>query len=190
MANFAVVYDACVLYSASIRDLVVELALTGLLRAKWTARIHAEWINAASRDRPELSRARFERVAQLMNSAVQDSLVTGFESIEAGLNSLPDPSDRHVLAAAIHCGAQRILTFNLRDFPETVLEPYGIRAIHPDAFVERLLDLDPEVTCEAVRRIRHRLVNPPLSAKDMIVNYERNGLTVSASILRRSASSL
>lgn len=70
MANFRVVYDACVLYPASVRDLVVELARTGLLRAKWTARIHAEWINAVLRDRPELNRARLERAAELMNSAV------------------------------------------------------------------------------------------------------------------------
>jgi hypothetical protein len=53
VANFTVVYDACVLYPAAVRDLVVELARTGLLRAEWTARIHAEWINAAIRDRPE-----------------------------------------------------------------------------------------------------------------------------------------
>ena len=46
MANFTVVYDACLLYPASIRDLTVELARTGLLRAKWTAGIHAEWIEA------------------------------------------------------------------------------------------------------------------------------------------------
>ncbi|MDB6106026.1 MAG: hypothetical protein JWO52_6025 [Gammaproteobacteria bacterium] len=190
MATFTVVYDACVLYPASVRDLVVELARTGLLRAKWTARIHEEWINAASRDRPELDRARLERVAQLMNSAVPDCLVTGFESLEVGLTSLPDPNDRHVLAAAIHCGAQEIVTFNLRDFPGTVLGPYGIRAIHPDAFVEHLLDLNSEVSCEAIRRIRGRLVNPPFSAEEMIVNYERNGLAVSASILRGRANSL
>jgi predicted nucleic acid-binding protein len=190
MANFTVVYDACVLYPASVRDLVVELARTGLLRAKWTARIHAEWINAASRDRPELDRSRLERVAQLMNSAIPDSLVTGFESLEATLTSLPDPNDRHVLAAAIHCGAQEIVTFNLRDFPDTALQRYDIRAIHPDAFVEHLLDLNSEVTCEAIRRIRRRLANPPCSAEDMILNYERNGLAVSASILRRLANSL
>ena len=63
MANFTVVYDACVLYPASIRDLAVELARTGLLRAKWTTRIHAEWINALIRQRPELDRARLERVS-------------------------------------------------------------------------------------------------------------------------------
>jgi hypothetical protein len=67
VASFTVVYDACLLYPASARDLVVELARTGLFRAKWTTRIHAEWINAAIRDRPELDRARLERAADLMN---------------------------------------------------------------------------------------------------------------------------
>jgi hypothetical protein len=62
MANFTVVYDACVLYPAPIRDLLVELARTGLFRAKWTARIHMEWIEAICRQRPEIDRARLERV--------------------------------------------------------------------------------------------------------------------------------
>lgn len=135
-------------------------------------------------------RARLERVAELMNSGVLDCLVTGFESLEAGLTSLPDPDDRHVLAAAIHCGAQEIVTFNLRDFPDTVLRPYGIRAIHPDAFIEHLLDLNSEAVCEAIRRIRRRLANPPCSAEEMIVNYERHGLAVSASVLRTRTNSL
>jgi predicted nucleic acid-binding protein len=190
MATLTVIYDACVLYPASVRDLVVELARTGLLRAKWTARIHIEWIDAVTRDRPELDRTRLERVAQLVNSAVPDCLVTGFESLEPGLTSLPDPNDRHVLAAAIHCGAQQIVTFNLRDFPDTAVAPYCIRAIHPDAFLEHLLDLNSEATCEAIRRIRRRLANPPYSAEEMIVNYERHGLAVSASILRGCVNSL
>lgn len=190
MASFTVVYDACVLYPAAVRDLVVEVARTGLLRAKWTARIHAEWINAAIRDRPELDRERLERAARLMDAAVLDCLVIGFESLEAGLRLLPDPDDRHVLAAAIHCGAQEIVTFNLRDFPETVLSPYGIRAIHPDAFVEHLLNLNAEAVCEAVRKIRRRLAKPPRSVEEMLENYERQGLAVSASILRTRANSL
>jgi PIN domain-containing protein len=190
MASFTVVYDACVLYPASIRDLVVELARTGLLRAKWTARIHAEWIEAVIRDQPGLDRTRLERAANLMNSAVLDCLVSGYEPLEAGLTSLPDASDRHVLAAAIHCGAQEIVTFNLKDFPDDVLRPYGIRSIHPDAFVEHLLDLNLEAVCEAVRRIRRRLTNPPRSAEEMLSNYERHGLAISASILRARANSL
>ena len=190
MANFVVVYDACVLYPASIRDLLVELTHTGLLRAKWTARIHIEWIEAVIRARPELDRVRLERVAHLMNIKVPDCLVTDFELLEPGLSSLPDLDDRHVLAAAIHCGAQEIVTFNLCDFPERMLRPYGIRAIHPDEFVEHLLDLNFEAVCEAVRWIRRRLVNPPRSADELIRIYERNGLIVSASILRARARGL
>lgn len=190
MANFTVVYDACLLYPASIRDLMVEIARTGLLRAKWSHRIHSEWINAVIRERPELDRSRLERVAQLMNAAVLDCLVTGFEPLEAGLTALPDPDDRHVLAAAIHCSAQEIVTFNLKHFPASVLRAYGICAIHPDEFLQHLLDLNSEVVCEAVRRIRRRLTNPPRSAEEMIGSYERNGLAVSASILRTRVKSL
>lgn len=190
MASFTVVYDACLLYPASVRDLVVELARTGLFRAKWTMRIHDEWITAVARNHPELDRTRLQRAAELMNLAVPDCLVSGFESLEAGLMGLPDPDDRHVLAAAMHCGAQEIVTFNLRDFPEAALRPYGIRAIHPDTFVEHLLDLNLEAACEGIRRIRRRLVNPPTSAQDLIEGYENNGLAVSASILRTKINSL
>lgn len=132
MANFTVVYDACVLYPASIRDLLVELARTGLFRAKWTARIHSEWIEAICRERPEIDRVRLERVSELMHSAVDDCLVTGYEPYEAGLEALPDPDDRHVLAAAIHSAAQEIITFNIRDFPQETLANYGVSAVHPD----------------------------------------------------------
>jgi hypothetical protein len=189
VANFTVVLDACILYPASLRDFLVQLALTGMFRAKWTMRIHAEWIDAAVRNRPDLERSRLERVAHLMNAAVLDSNVTGFETLEAGLE-LPDSNDRHVLATAIHCGAQEIVTFNLRDFPQATLRPYGVLAIHPDEFVEHLLDLNTEAVCEAIRRIRARLVNPPCSAEEMIQHYERHGLAVSASILRSRVKSL
>jgi predicted nucleic acid-binding protein len=190
VASFTVVYDACLLYPAAIRDLLIELARTGLFRAKWTDRIHTEWIDAVVRARPELDRARLERAARLMNAAVSDCLVTGFESLEAGLTSLPDPDDRHVLAAAIHAGAQEIVTFNLRDFPDEALRLYGVRAIHPDEFVEHLFDLNSEVICEAIRRIRRRLANPPYTAEEMIANYERCGLAISASMLRSRVRSL
>lgn len=190
MASFTVVYDACVLYPASIRDLLIEIARTGLVRAKWTARINTEWIDAVIRSRPELERARLENAAHLMNVAVPDCLVTGFEPLEAALGSLPDADDRHVLAAAIHCGAQEIITFNLRDFPEAELRPYGIRAVHPDEFAEHVLDLNSEAVCDAVRRIRRRLTNPPRTVAEMIENYEQHGLAVTASILRDRANSL
>ncbi len=69
-----------------------------------------------------------------MDANVLDCLVTGYESLITSL-SLPDKDDRHVLAAAIRCGADSIVTFNIKDFPKSSLEPYGIEALHLDEFV-------------------------------------------------------
>jgi hypothetical protein len=190
MTSFCVVYDACVLYPAALRDLLIELARTGLFRAKWTARIQQEWIDGLLRRRPELPRDRLEHVARLMEVAVPDCIVTGFELLEAGLQGLPDSEDRHVLAAAIHAGAQEIVTINLKDFPEPTLRPYGISAVHPDEFVEHLLDLNAEVVCGCVRAIRARLSRPLHTAEQLLARYEQQGLAVSASVLRERISSL
>ena len=67
--------------------------------------------------------------------------VTGYESMIGGMTN--DPKDRHVLAAAVRADAEAIVTFNLKDFPEAALEPYGITPIHPDDFLLDQLDLYP-----------------------------------------------
>lgn len=59
--GFAAVYDANVLFPAPLRDLLMHLALAGLYRARWTDRIHDEWIRNLLAKRPELSRERLER---------------------------------------------------------------------------------------------------------------------------------
>ena len=127
MPAFTVLVDACVLYPAPLRDLVMHLALADLFRAKWTDRIHEEWIANVLANRPDLSRGQLDRTRMLMDSHVRDALVTGYEPLIDTL-ALPDRGDRHVLAAAVRCNADLILTFNLRDFPPEVLEPFGIEA--------------------------------------------------------------
>lgn len=114
--RFVVLFDACVLYPAPLRDFLLHLSLTGLFAAKWTDRIHDEWTRNLLARRPELSADRIQRTCQRMNEAIPDSLVTNYEPLIEGLD-LPDPDDRHVLAAAIQAGAQVIVTFNLKDFP-------------------------------------------------------------------------
>ncbi len=81
-----------------------------------------------------------------MNDAVRDCLVTGYEDLIASL-SLPDPDDRHVLAAAIRADADVIVTYNLKDFPAETLAPFDIEAQHPDDFLVSLLDQAPGVVC-------------------------------------------
>lgn len=141
MANFTALYDACVLYPAPLRDLLMWLGLSDLFRPRWSDEIHDEWIRNVLADRPDLTREQLERTRGLMNSNVRDCLVTGYEPLIAGL-TLPDPDDRHVLAAAIRASADVIVTFNLKDFPPAALAPFGIEAQHPDEFVIHLIDLN------------------------------------------------
>ncbi|MEO0593926.1 MAG: hypothetical protein AAFZ38_10125 [Myxococcota bacterium] len=65
-----------------------------------------------------------------------ESLVEGYQPLTTILN-LPDANDRHVLAAAIRCGAQHIVTENLKDFPNGYLEQFGVEPISADEFLSR-----------------------------------------------------
>ena len=94
MANFVAVLDACVLYPASVRDLLLRLALTDLFRARWTDRIHDEWIRAVLEQRKDLTQAQLQRTRELMNKAVPDCLVHSYESLIDDLH-LPDADDVH-----------------------------------------------------------------------------------------------
>lgn len=189
MAGLTVLYDANVLFPAPLRDLLVELALTGLFRARWTARIHNEWIRNVLEDRPDLDLARLQRVRELMDRAVPDCLIQDYEPLVASLH-LPDPADRHVLAAAIVGRAQAIVTFNLRDFPEPLLRNYDVEARHPDEFLAQLISLDRDSVLAAVRTVRGRLRNPPRSVAEYLERLETKGLKATVTELRRFASLL
>src|SRR5450432_3552157 len=141
-------YDASVLYPSELRNLLMHLALTGLFRARWSAGVHEEWIRALLRRRPDLSREKLERTRMLMDKHASGALVTGYEDLIESLQ-LPDPDDRHVLAAAIRGRADVIVTMNLRDFPEAVLDSFGIEAQHPDEFILHLLGLSPDAVLSA-----------------------------------------
>lgn len=177
------IYDANILYPAPIRDLFIRLAQAGLVRAKWTETIHDEWLRNVLADNPQLSADRLDRTRHLMNEAVRDCLVTGYEELIDSL-ALPDPDDRHVLAAAIHAGAEAIVTFNLADFPVETLAAFDIVAIHPDGFLADLLAAAPDQVCAAVKRQRESLRNPPKSAEELLATLEKHGLTQSVSQLR------
>jgi hypothetical protein len=180
-----VVYDACVLYPAPLRDLLMRLATTGLCQARWTDRIHDEWTRNLAANRPDLAPSSLDRCRRLMDAHVPDSLVTGYEALVPTL-TLPDPDDRHVLAAAIHAGAETIVTFNLIDFPAAILGMFDVEAVHPDAFVAALWEDDPDVVIEAARRQRAGLKNPPVSANEYLGTLERCRLPRAAARFREA----
>lgn len=167
-----VLYDACVLYPAPLRDLLMQLALSDLFRARWTDQIHDEWTRSVAADRPDIPSASLARCRKLMDEHVPDCLITGYEAIVPTL-TLPDPDDRHVLAAAVHGGASLIITFNLSDFPPPILEPLGIEAIHPDEFVVRLWDEHADVVLQAMRLHRASLKRPAKSAAEYLETLGR-----------------
>ena len=101
------------------------LALSGRFRARWSMEIHNEWKRNLLKNRPDLTAAQLDRTSELMDLAIPDACVTGYEMLIEGL-SLPDIDDRHVLAAAIRCNASVIVTFNQKDFPSATLAPLGI----------------------------------------------------------------
>jgi hypothetical protein len=183
VAGFTVFYDANVLYPAELRNLLMHLSLTGLFRAKWSADVHEEWMRSLLKNRPDLTREKLERTRQLMDRATIDALVTGYEHLIPGL-VLPDEDDRHVLAAAIRCGASLIVTCNLADFPAEALGPFDIEAQHLDEFILHLLDLATDRVIEAARNHRMSLKNPPKTVEEYIDSLEGQGLRQTASALR------
>lgn len=180
---FTAIYDACVLYPAPLRDFLMWLAVTNLFKARWTEEIHAEWIRNVLSNRSDLTLEQLTRTKNLMNTNVRDCLVTDYESLIETL-VLPDDSDRHVLAAAIRSKASIIVTFNLKDFPVKALQPYGVEAVHPDIFVQNLIEINLETVCSAAARQRQTLKNPPKTIDEYLDTLFKSGLKQTVTQLR------
>ena len=175
--------DANVLYPAGLRDLLLRLADRYLYAPLWSADIHAEWTSSLLADRTDIDPGVLDRTRAVMDEHFPNAIVTGYRTLADELD-LPDPDDRHVLAAAIIGGADIIVTGNLRDFPANRLAPHAIAAQHPDDFISDLFEADPEVVLAAIRGHRAALRNPSRSASDHLAALERLGLSRTASLLR------
>ncbi|MEZ4619320.1 MAG: hypothetical protein R2867_27950 [Caldilineaceae bacterium] len=146
MSQDIALLDANIFYPAPLRDLFMQLAVSDLFQARWTA-VH---------------RARLERTREMMDLATRDC--PGYQH-EPSSVSLTTVDDRHVLAAAVTGRCTVIVTWNLVDFPKEVLEPFGIEAQDPDSFLAHQLSLSPDRFCAAVRKVRQRLKNPPYTTE-------------------------
>jgi hypothetical protein len=166
ISTFTVVFDAKVFFSIRLTSLLMELAMSGLFRARWSADIHREWMTAVS-ERRGIAIEQLTGRREAMDLTVPDGIVSGYEDLIAGL-SLPDPSDGHVLAAAIRCGADAIVTFNTKDFPDHTISKFGLRACVPDDFILDIEESDPGVLIEAARNDLAHYQNPPLTIDEYI----------------------
>jgi hypothetical protein len=160
MARLVVFTDANVLYGATLRDLLLQLGVDKIVSLRWTEAVHLEWTQALIRARPDLV-DRVERTRGIVVAALPEAMVRGYEHRIDDLD-LPDPNDRHVLAAALECDARVILTFNLRHFPKEAM-PAGVVTIHPDTFLSLLLAADSGFVLPAIRKVRQRMANPQMA---------------------------
>jgi hypothetical protein len=169
------VLDACVLYPAPLRDLLLWLVTQGLFSPRWTEAIHEEWMRSLLADRPDIQRSKLERTRRLMDEIDPKSLVVAYEDQLSSI-TLPDPNDRHVLAAARAANSPTIVTFNLSDFPAAALKPFGVRAAHPNMFVVELFEAQTELFLSAVQRHRASLRQPPKTPDDYVATLAAQGL--------------
>ena len=155
----------------------------------WTVRISSNaarsdyGVVTGGRDRPDLAADRIARTRALMQAHVDDAIVIGYEPLIVTI-TLPDPDDRHVLAAAIHGGATTIVTANVKDFPATALVPHDIIALPPDDFLRGLLADDPQPVLAALAADRASLRNPPMTTDTYLAALDRAGLAETCAILR------
>jgi predicted nucleic acid-binding protein len=182
MSVYTALLDANVLYPAPLRDIFIQLALTDIYHAKWSATIHDEWMRSLLRDKPSLDRAVPQRTRDLMDRAVSDCLVTGYEALIPAL-TLPDPDDRHVLAAAIAGRCDVIVTQNLRHFPAEALAPYGSRPSTLTTSCPIISISRPVSSARSSARSAPGSKIPPFTAEQYLAVLTQQGLVATASDL-------
>ena len=186
-SRYTAFLDANVLYSAAIRDICMEVALANMYRAKWSADVQREWIEALLGNRPNLQRINLERTRDLMDKAIPGATVSGYEHLIQGIPLKEDPDDRHVVAAATVGRCDVIVTNDLAHFPNDVLKDFDLEALRPDDFLVHHLNLQPCTFCEAVRKARIGKKNPPYTVEEYLSNLSKTGLVATVAGLRQYA---
>jgi predicted nucleic acid-binding protein len=160
-----VVIDTNVLYSMPVADTLLRAADRELFDFLWTTDILQELRETMLRQ--GFLAAAVDRRVTAMQQAFRDTEVTGYEALIPQLQ-LPDPDYRHVLAAAIHAGAQVLVTANLKDFPGEILAGYAISALSPADFLVALIREFPQALLEIVNEQAAAMQHPPLPFEGLV----------------------
>lgn len=146
--KYTVVLDACVLVPMPLCDTLLRLAEEpAMYRPLWSEQILREVGDALEK---KLKRTASQRQRRLdsMRSAFPDAGVDVPIDLAGAITCLPDPSDRHVVAAAISGLADAIVTFNMRHFPPECTQRYGVDCQTPDQFLVQQFGMVPELVLE------------------------------------------
>lgn len=175
MAIFAAVLDACVMVPVALCDTLLRLAEEQLYRPIWSKRILDEATDAISDIHPDIGSGALQRRVAYMNETFPGALIDDFEQIETGLQ-LPDPDDRHVVAAALRARADAIVTANLRDFPDHAMQRLDLEVISPDDFLLSQLDMRSAVVLDALDAQAAATRHPRRSVDDVLTSLAKAGV--------------
>ncbi|MBG0815488.1 PIN domain-containing protein [Planomonospora sp. ID82291] len=178
-----VVLDSSVLFPNTLRDVLLTLAENELYRPVWSSAILEE-VRRNVLAKRRVAPAAFDRTLRLMSMAFEGAEVEGWEEYVDAL-TLPDPDDRHVLAAALASSAQVIVTANLDDFPDKTVNFYDVQAIHPDTFLMDLLDAFPGLVVNILRERATAYRRPPTDLGGLLTRLDRAGVSGFTEEVRR-----
>ena len=167
MSSFGVVLDTAALFPASLRDILLRNAASGLYRLSWSEDIMEELRRNLIKQGATTEEGAARLLAKI-NEYFQDAMVLrpGYQELVPSMKN--HRKDRHVLALAVVTHSQVIVTPNLKDFPKKALEPYNIEAQAPDIFLMYQLDLNQEQVLENIKQQALDLKNPPKTVEDIL----------------------
>lgn len=175
VGRYAAFLDANVLHPAFLRSALLWFASERLFRPVWSADVLMEWRRSVKRRHADLTDERLDRLEAMFNEQFPDAMIDGYQPIVPVLD-LPDPNDRHVLAAAIIGKCQGIVTANLRHFPPEKVEPYQLEVVHPDNFIVNIIDIDRTKALAACRAHRAAMSQSKPSQEEYLERYRVAGL--------------
>jgi predicted nucleic acid-binding protein len=161
----SVVIDTNALYAMPLADTLLRAAARGVFDFVWIAELMRELRETMLRQ--GFPAEAIDRRITAMQQAFRDTEVTGHEGLIPQLQ-LPDPDDRHVLAAAIQAEAREIVTANVKDFPGDILVAHAIRASTPADFLTGLIREFPQLLVEIVQEQAAAMRQPPMSFEALV----------------------
>jgi predicted nucleic acid-binding protein len=148
--EFAVLLDACVLVPMPLCDTLLRLAEEpALYRPLWSELLLTE-VGDAIETRLHNTPAQRERRIRLMREHFPEALVEVPLDLIKAFDCIPDPDDRHVLAAAVRGHANALVTLNTKHFPEDCLAKYDLIRQSPDEFLVNQFHLSQDIVLEKI----------------------------------------
>lgn len=184
-----IICDACILYPFHLRNILVQASVDGLYVARWTDEIHDEWTRNLLANIPAIPPERLQNTRRLMEAALPGARIVGYHH-HIDKVTLPDLNDRHVVAAALEVRASRILTWNLRDFPVSVLKKLGLARQTPDVFLAELYDHAPQHIVASLANARRNLSKSGVTPRGFLDVLKEQKLPQLEKRLRKHAADL